>query len=187
MLSIKIYSAAEWGAVPPRSTPTVTEPSGFIVIHHTGSKPSSGGTLDGGKKLARAIQKDHMSRVTPSGVQWIDSGHNFLNTISGIVFEGRHRTIEATNKGKCVISAHSNHSKANKSPGIENEGIYMTESMPPEQWDSLVNLCADLCKSLKLSPDNIKGHRDFSATDCPGDWLYAQLPQLIADVKKRMK
>ncbi len=185
-LSVKVYTTNEWGAIAPRSSPSITDHGQFIVIHHTAGKPSSNGTVEGGKSLARAIQKDHMNRQAGVG-KWIDSGHNFLNTIGGHILEGRHRTIEAINQSKCVVAAHSGNATGNKCPGIENEGIYMTEAMPQKQWDSLVALCADLCRNLSLDPSCIRGHRDFKSTDCPGDWLYAQLPQLIADVKKRMK
>lgn len=185
-LTVKVYTTSEWGAVSPRSTPKLFPHGSYIIIHHTAGTPSSGGTVAGGMNLARAIQKDHMKRVTKSGTKWIDSGHNFLNTIGGHLFEGRHRTIEAINKGKCVNSAHSDQGAANKCPGIENEGNYMTKKMPKAQWDALVALCVDLCINLNLDPSVIRGHRDFAATKCPGDWLYAALPQLIADVRANM-
>jgi hypothetical protein len=184
--SQKIYSTEDWGAVPARQTPRIYLSGGYIVVHHTGGKPSSGGTVAGGKNLARAIQKDHMKRVSKSGTPWIDSGHNFLNTIGGIVFEGRHRTLEAIEQGKCVQSAHSDNAVGNVCPGIENEGNYMTQTMTDVQWNSLVQLCADLCKALKINPSKIKGHRDFTATDCPGDWLYSQLPKLRTAVKAQL-
>jgi hypothetical protein len=33
---------------------------------------------------------------------------------------------------------------------------------------------------------NIRGHRDFSNTDCPGDWLYSQLPRLRKQVADKL-
>jgi N-acetyl-anhydromuramyl-L-alanine amidase AmpD len=59
----------------------------------------------------------------------------------------------------------------NESPGIETEGTFTTTAMGPVQWASLVELCASLCDALKLAPTAIKGHRDFTDTACPGDWL----------------
>jgi hypothetical protein len=142
------------------------------------SEPSSKGTLAGGKSLARSIQRYHMDH---NG--WIDSGHNFLNTVGGIVLEGRHGTVAAMQNGQCVRSAHAGNNLANQSPGIENEGLYMTALMPTAQWQSLVRLCAQICQKCGISPNNIKGHRDFSATKCPGDWLYSQIPRLRREVR----
>lgn len=62
----------------------------------------------------------------------------------------------------------------------------MNQKMPKAQWDALVMLCVDLCVNLNLDPGVIRGHRDFVATKCPGDWLYAALPQLIIDVRANM-
>lgn len=184
--TVRVYSTTDWGAVPARSTPTIANHGGFIVIHHTAMKPSSSDSVDSGMALARAIQRDHMNRKVNATNYWIDSGHNFLNSIGGHIFEGRHRTLEAISQGKCVVSAHANSSSGNKCPGIENEGNYMTKTMSQVQWDSLVALCADLCRNLNIAPTKIRGHRDFSATSCPGDWLYGQLPRLIADVTMKL-
>ena len=62
----------------------------------------------------------------------------------------------------------------------------MTFPMVQKQWESLVELCASLCDSCEISPQNIKGHRDFSNTQCPGDWLYSQLPRLRKDVANKL-
>ena len=178
--SVKIISTLEWNSRSAKSIAQQTTPT-HIVIHHTATAPSSNGTEIGGKKLAQSIQNYHMNH---NG--WIDSGHNFLNTVGGIVFEGRHGTVDALKIGKCVLSAHCGNELGNASPGIENEGIYMTQKMSQIQWEALVALCADICLSCRISPEKIRGHRDFSSTACPGDWLYAQLPLLIKQVKDQL-
>ncbi|MFB2972428.1 N-acetylmuramoyl-L-alanine amidase [Aerosakkonema sp. BLCC-F183] len=179
-----VISAANWGAVPPKELPAETIPK-LIIIHHTDSpnppNALSKGTLEGGKQLARNIQRAHMDT---NG--WNDSGHNFLNTIGGFVLEGRQGTLAAIPKGHCVRSAHAGNKAANESPGIENEGNFMTHRMGTAQWNSLVELCAALCSAYNIDPDNIKGHRDFKATDCPGDWLYSQLPRLRRVVRQTL-
>lgn len=83
-LSTKVYSTGDWGAVQPRATPTITDHGNFIVIHHTALEPSSFGTVEGGKALAKATQTDHMNRKATATTFWIDSGHNFLNYRGGI-------------------------------------------------------------------------------------------------------
>lgn len=188
----KVITTDKWGARPPvpGTFPFPMTSPDYIVIHNTGtpnsSKALSQNTLDGAEQLARDIQRWHMD---DNG--WSDSGHNFLNTVGGFILEGRHGSLNAVEQGLCIRSAHAAQDAGklaggNQSPGIENEGNFMTVQMEQKQWDSLVELCASLCDSCKISPENIKGHRDFSDTDCPGDWLYNQLPQLRQDVADKL-
>jgi hypothetical protein len=185
----KVITTAAWGAKPARANFALTTPR-YVIVHHTDSKnppnAPSQGTVPGAMRFARSIQNDHMN-----GNGWSDSGHNFLNTTSGTILEGRHGSLNAVKKGLCIQSAHAAQdpgklANGNQSPGIENEGNFMAFQMGQQQWDSLVDLCASLCDSCNINPSNIKGHRDFSITDCPGDWLYNQLPQLRADVAKKL-
>ncbi|PSB21601.1 N-acetylmuramoyl-L-alanine amidase [Phormidesmis priestleyi ULC007] len=187
----KVITADEWDAKPPvpGTFPfPVTSPR-YIIVHHTDNKnppnDPSQSTLDGAKQFARNIQHGHFRRG------WSDSGHNFLNTTGGFILEGRHGSLNAVEQGLCIRSAHAAQDDGklaggNDSPGIENEGNFMTFQMEQNQWDSLVELCASLCSSCQISPVNIKGHRDFSDTDCPGDWLYNQLPQLRKEVTDKL-
>lgn len=73
-------------------------------------------------------------------------------------------------------------------------------------WDSLVNLCADICerygkkkllwlgdksKTLSYTPAEdemaLTVHRWFAAKACPGDWLYERMGRLAEEVTKRLK
>ena len=179
-----VISTKEWDARPPKQWAAETRPQ-YIVIHHTASpnppNDASKGTLTGAKNFARSIQKAHMD-----GFGWADSGHNFLNTTGGFLLEGRHGSLNAIKKGRSVRSAHAGNDKGNESPGIENEGTFTTYQMNAQQWNSLVDLCVSICSSANIDPDNIKGHRDFSPTQCPGNWLYSQLPRLRNEVRQRL-
>lgn len=183
-----VITTNQWGAI--SAGPFEKTNPKFIVIHHTANQnppnDPSKGTEQGGKQLARDIQKFHMNS---NG--WSDSGHNFLNTTGGILLEGRHGTLDAVKQGKCVQSAHARQdgnklAGGNKSPGIENEGNFMTFHMGQKQWDSLVELCVSLCSSCNISPKNIRGHKEFSSTACPGDWLFSQLPRLRQEVANKL-
>ena len=181
-----VIGCAEWGAVPAKVAAFNSTTPLYVVVHHT-THPNppndvSKRTLEGAFGLARSIQNDHMIK---------NSGHNFLNTTAGYVLEGRHGSRAAAIAGRGIQSAHAPQSPGklaggNNSHGIENEGNFMTGEMAPEQWSSLVELCASLCSTCNLKPTAIKGHRDFTATLCPGDWLYAQLPRLRQEVAKRL-
>jgi hypothetical protein len=185
----KVITASEWGARSARTTFTRTVPR-YIVVHHTDNQnppnDPSKGTLEGAIRLARNIQKFHMDK---NG--WSDSGHNFLNSTGGFILEGRHGSLNAVKRGFCIQSAHAAQdpgrlANGNQSPGIENEGNFMTFQMGQKQWESLVELCVSLCSSCNINPLNIKGHRDFSNTACPGDWLYSQLPRLRQQVAEKL-
>ncbi|WP_138497508.1 N-acetylmuramoyl-L-alanine amidase [Nostoc sp. PA-18-2419] len=184
----KVITTKEWGAI--SAGPFEKTVPKFIVIHNTDNpnppNDLSKGTVQGGKELAHNIQKFHMD-----GNGWSDSGHNFMNTTGGILLEGRHGTLDAVKQGMCVRSAHARQdgnrlAGGNQSPGIENEGNFMTFQMGQKQWDSLVELCVSLCESCNINPKNIRGHREFSNTDCPGDWLFSQLPRLRQEVANKL-
>lgn len=179
-----VITTKEWGALPPKEWAEQTRPQ-YVIIHHTATpnppNDISYGTSAGAKEFARSIQSAHMD-----GFGWADSGQNFLNTTSGFLLEGRHGTLDAIKQGLCVRSAHAGTPKGNESPGIENEGTFNTYQMKTQQWNSLVDLCVSICSSCKIDPDNIKGHRDFIETQCPGDWLYSQLPRLRSEVRQRL-
>lgn len=188
--SATVIGCDEWGAAAPKVPAFERTRPRWVVVHHTAHANPPGDpsqrTRDGAMGLAREIQRDHMENHG-----WYDTGQNFLISTGGFVLEGRRGTLDAVQAGNCVQSAHAPKSDGklgggNDSPGIQIEGTFMTEAMAPEQWSSLVELCADLCDALGLPPTAIKGHRDFTATQCPGDWLYAQLPKLRLEVAERL-
>jgi len=184
----KVIPTTEWNAKAPLNAFALRTPK-YVIVHHTTDQnpPTnpSRSTQDGAIKLAQRIQRDHFGRG------WSDSGHNFLNTTGGFVLEGRTGTLDAVKKGLCVQSAHAAQdpgrlANGNDSPGIENEGNFMNFAMGDVQWASLVELCASLCDACSISPVNIRGHREFSNTQCPGDWLFGQLPRLRQDVATKL-
>ena len=91
-------------------------------------------------------------------------------------------------------------SKSNDNRAITIECASDTKhpySINSSVYDSLIKLCADICqrnnikelkwkadKSLIGQPDkqNITVHRWFSATACPGDYIYNSLSQIADDV-----
>ncbi len=196
----QVVPTQEWGAIV-RGPYRQTSPR-YIIIHHTAHRnpprDPSRRTFDGAKNLARSIQRSHITSIPQGGLGFSDSGHNFLNTTGGFLLEGRHGTLNAILQGKCVRSAHA--PGANDSPGIENEGCFgmgagtgcpgeqnaQALQMTQEQWNSLVELCAGLCKACNVDPEFIRGHRDFSPTECPGDLLYNALGRLRQEVRDRL-
>ncbi len=60
-------------------------------------------------------------------------------------------------------------------------------------WNSLVNLCVDICKryNFKLTYDGTKNgsltrHNMFASTSCPGKYLQDRFPQLVQEVNAKL-
>lgn len=169
-----IHGCDEWGARPPNGTITVLNhrPT-YIVVHHTAGGNSNDFSLAHAFQISRSIQNFHMD-----GRGWIDTGQQLTNSRGGHVTEGRHRSVEILDGGtRHVMGANvGNHNS--EVIGIENEGLYSTVDVTPQLWDSLVQLVAYIASQYDVPTENIKGHRDFNATECPGEVLYGRLPEL---------
>jgi hypothetical protein len=180
----KVIKRSEWKAVAPTSRFEIVDRPEFIVIHHTETSPSSS-DLNGAKSAAKVIQEYHMT-PKPKGNGWSDIGYSFLNTVGGIIVEGRFGSLEEAIKGNAVRGAHAGTDAGNRGPGVSSEGNFEVKAMDSQQWNSLVNMCAALCQSCNIDPSKIMGHRDFVATDCPGKWLYDQLERLKKEVAQKL-
>ncbi len=176
-----LASCGTWGAKPPKASITMlaSRPR-MIIIHHTATPNSTDYSRAHAYQLARNIQQSHFNRG------WIDSGQNLTISRGGYVMEGRHRSLEAlASRTKHVVGAHC--AKQNSvAVGIENEGTYTSVLPPTALWNRLVETCAYICQQYGINPSAIYGHRDFNATLCPGDKLYAQLPKLRQAVAARL-
>jgi hypothetical protein len=182
MAQLRIITTSEWGAVAPTERITQAGRPNKIIFHHTDSHhpeldhtPTE--TEAEGAALARAIQRDHMHRPPPKG-PFIDSGHNFLVTRAGHIFEGRHGSLAAIAAGRMIVSAHC--LTQNTNPGIEHEHKGL-EQMTPAQRKASVQLHAFICSKTGIAPSQIFGHKEFAATACPLV-LEAGLPAFRNDV-----
>ena len=177
-----IASCATWGAQPATGTVSMTGPPQKILVHHTASANTTDYSQSAAYSLARNIQQWHFARG------WIDSGQQFTISRGGYAMEGRHRSIEGLGSGSSTVFPLGAHCTGQNSTsiGIENEGTYTTALPTTAQWNALVTLCAYLCQTYGLGPEDIYGHRDFLDTECPGDAFYAKLPQLRSEVAARL-
>jgi hypothetical protein len=127
---------------------------------------------------------------------WNDIGYNFLVDKYGTIFEGRAGGIDQP-----VIGAQAQGWNT-ASTGIANLGTYDTTPASAAAMQAMAGLLAwklplsgaavagQVTVTSRGGADNrypsgtpvtferISGHRDGDRTDCPGDALYAQLPQL---------
>jgi hypothetical protein len=177
-----IYSCEEWGARPPsQPIDVLSHRPNKILIHHTAGQNSSDFSRSHAFELARRIQNYHMD---VNG--WRDSGQHFTISRGGYIMAGRHRSIPVLQNGtNHVLGAHCD-GQNEVAVGIENEGTYISATPTDALYNKLVNLCAYICQQYDLTPARIFGHRDFDATQCPGDRLYAMLPRLRDDVRAKL-
>ncbi|WP_020669772.1 peptidoglycan recognition protein family protein [Amycolatopsis nigrescens] len=179
----EIYGTSEWKARPPAGAITVEnhKPT-YIVVHHT---VEPGNTDDYSKEHAfeasRGIQNFHMDTRG-----WIDTGQQFTNSRGGYITEGRHRSLEILRGGTQHVQGANVGNHNSEVIGIENEGLYSTVDVPQKLWDSLVDLVSYIASQYGITPEYIKGHRDFNSTECPGQVLYDRLPELRTAVGGRL-
>lgn len=137
-----------------------------IIIHHTGLPKDRDMT-------AAEIHMLHRDRLG-----WAGIGYHYVIRKNGMIERGR---------GWNMVGAHA--AENNKdSVGIALAGNFCIGSPTPAQINSLVSLLVTLCGVYQLVPDELSviGHRDVNATACPGDMLYAMLPQIRKRVMDRM-
>jgi N-acetylmuramoyl-L-alanine amidase-like protein/flagellar hook capping protein FlgD len=188
-----IIPRLSWGADESirRANPKVAPAIHFAVVHHTAG--SNTYTAAQSAAIVRGIELYHVK-----GNGWNDIGYNFLVDKYGQVFEGRFGGVD-----RAVVGAHSLGFN-DGSVGVAVLGDYTGRPISAAAKSALEQLLAwrlDLAHIDPLStltwlsggnprfPSRIavvlraiSGHRDTNFTDCPGDALYAELPQIAQDV-----
>lgn len=164
----EIVSRVDWGAFPPKGSYSSHSPN-HMVVHHS-SLPTQGQYQ--GKATIRGIQRYHQEKRG-----WIDIGYHFLIGPEGVIYQGRPETVS----GAHVIP---NHGKV----GICVIGNYQGEDeLTPQTREALIKLLAWLGSTYGIDPGtHLQGHRDWMSTDCPGDQLYQQLPEIRVAVREAM-
>ncbi len=195
-----IVTRAQWGANEGlrKSGQTFDFPVSKIIVHHTGT-PNEVTDYAG---LCRGILSNETSG------EYIDIAYNWLIDPNGRIYEGRWagdyrpgagHTGERS--GANVRGAHAIYHNAN-TIGIALMGTYDTIDPSPAMLNSLVTLLAWKCARWGIDPlargafhasnganenlFNICGHRDTSATDCPGQRVEPMLPAIRTRVSGRL-
>ncbi|WP_420078098.1 peptidoglycan recognition family protein [Streptomyces sp. JL4002] len=152
-----------------------------IIVHHTATANVTDYSRQRAYALAKAIQTYHMDAQG-----WIDTGQHFTISRGAFVLEGRHHSLAELRAGTRQVRAAHCVGQNTLSIGIENEGTYTSLAPPAAQFSALADLCTHICAQYGLPASEIYGHRDFNATSCPGDRLYALLPTLRKEVATRL-
>lgn len=119
-----------------------------LVIHHSGV-PSMVGPA--------SIANYHVHRL-----EWPAAGYHFMVAADGIIYQCN--TLQ-------TVSYHTTGANI-PSVGICFLGNYTTEVPPSAQIQAGAHLAAWLMQELDLALGNVKGHREFTDSICPGNqWL----------------
>lgn len=161
-----VHLRAEWKAVP-ATQPYVPDPQPWrITLHHSDGRYTR--TLAESLDEAHFIQDFHIH-----GRGWIDIAYHFLVDSAGNIIEGR---PEGT------LGAHTL-SNNEGNVGIVLLGNYhppVNDKPTAAQLAAVTALGRYLVARYGIDPRALKGHRDYKATDCPGDRAYAELAALRA-------
>lgn len=144
---MNVVSRKSWGAAPPNGyLVPVNWPVGVTLwIHHSEGPESA--TLRASEQIVRNIQAFHQGPQRG----WVDIGYAYLVDSAGNVFEGRGEHVGAHSPGK------------NHEPSVCMLGNY-DERVPTPNMHKAIYQLADW-----LQVGDFKGHRENTATDCPGD------------------
>lgn len=163
----RIVSREEWGARPPKCQ---YEPIGnitAITIHHTATSNDYVDAVE----VIKSIQKYHMDERG-----WCDIGYHFLVDRDGNIYEGRPLS---------ALGAHvAGHNQGNV--GIAVLGDFNEREPNAKEIDALVTLVSWLVEEYRIPLGNVKGHRDYAATECPGEHLYEKLENIRRRVGSRV-
>lgn len=162
-MNFDIVSRTEWGARSPRGTPRrMNTPTSRLFLHHTVGEyggPDSPEPADGRAGMRR-LQRDHFNRG------FNDIGYSFvIDPIPLTAFVGRGPGIQGAHTKGYNSTSHA----------IAVVGNY--QNLIPS--DSLLKFIGELVAYGKMEGwwDDVitGGHRDVSATACPGSNLYGKI------------
>jgi N-acetylmuramoyl-L-alanine amidase len=185
-----IITRAEWGgdAVVPRAAPSYGQVQ-LAFVHHTVNANEYG--PEDSAAIVLGIAKYHRDH---NG--WNDLGYNFLVDQYGQIFEGRAGGVDLPIVGAQAQGFNS------VSTGIACIGTYTSVAQTEAGMEALARIIGwklsyhgipvagavtvtsaggetnKFAAGTPVTFQRISGHRDGNATSCPGNVLYAQLPDL---------
>ena len=172
-----IISREEWNAKPPNFGYTSMPYYDKITLHHAAGFSAT--TIEEGIIQMQAIQELHQDVRG-----WSDIGYHFIVDKGGNIYQARPETVlgahtsgaNTGNIGVCVLGCYH--------PPVTS--YYCYDEMTVATRDTLVKLYAWISEEYGYdNPHILKGHRDYydyEYTSCPGDNIWALLPNLRDDI-----
>lgn len=174
MADHEIIPRNEWSARLPKAPLTpMTNPDGWVV-HYVGGPCPQDPTLQQSKALVYNLQGDAMADAKEG---YIDIEYSFLIDLNGRIFEGRGFANKSGANGSSNYNGHAWAVCVLMGPGDgkATDRNHLTQ----EAKDALLWLTQEGARR-NAAVSYVKGHRDVFPTHCPGDELYAFVPQLQA-------
>ena len=161
------YSRADWGALPPESRYPAAPGDGFAV-HHVGDGNPAPTTVASVGAVLRSIQVGHLNHPTEN---YVDIAYNMAVDQAGNIYVLRGMDVLGG-----ATFGHNSHVRACLWVGDSN-----ISNPTPEALRSISRVYTDAVDAGHLTNGAaIGGHRDWSASGCPGDRLYSYLPTIRA-------
>lgn len=161
-----------------------------ITIHHTFISPTPSANASQAQELER-MRLIWRSHVQSNG--WGDIGYHFIIMPSGRIYEARSERRRGA------------HDVINDGLGVAFDGVYLSATITPQQFQAAVALCTRLCQRYDIKDPTVPvptttadfgtrnlplicAHRDRVATECPGSQggRTVRLEEIRQAVKKRL-
>ena len=183
-----LITRSNWGADPfvlGNPVPLANPSYDYMTFHHAAGFSAT--TFEEGLVQVKAIQDLHQNIRG-----WSDIGYQFIIDRSGRVYQGRPFLDSSTTLAQGPVLARGAHVGGFNTGNIgicmlgcyhPSEGSFCQEVPTTESLQTFVTLFAFLSDRYGPAAANIRGHRDWSSTACPGDNNYPLLPTVRADVE----
>ena len=156
---IPVLARSAWNAKPPK-VGCISHQISKITIHHTATLSKDNSKTP--KRMYR-YQSYHQSKG------WIDIAYHYLIDQEGNVYEGR--------RTSCAGDTGTNYDPTGHLL-IVLEGNFEAQKPTEKAKKSLVRLMTYGSANYRVPIEEIHGHRDVAATQCPGQSLFAELEEL---------
>ena len=154
--TVAVLCRDAWGARPPSGEFT-EHTIERITVHHTAAVIEDNRLSPG---FTRKHQADHQS------LGWPDIAYHFLIDRNGHIYQGRPYTAVGDTRTSYDPTGHLL---------IAVKGNFEEQELTEAQQESLVAKLAWGVGEFGVAPTEITGHRDWAATACPGESLYAMV------------
>ncbi|MFK8056886.1 MAG: N-acetylmuramoyl-L-alanine amidase [Saprospiraceae bacterium] len=168
------------GDCPTINAPTPLTPE-VLIVHH------SAGNLTPDVDYALVVRAIYDFHVNTNG--WSDIGYNLLIAPDGTVYQGRGTAAQgahfcaqnAGTLGVCMLGNYVDQAPATAAmSALTTLGYFLSCEFEIDVNSTVAH------QPSGLSLDGLSGHRDGCNTACPGEMLYAELPQLRTNIAARI-
>lgn len=148
-----------------------------LTIHHTATRQNPNRSLaDKLSALQKFSQNPGKLGDGRSKPAWPDVPYHYYIDCNGQVGEGREVDFVGDTNTEYDPTGHAL---------VVLEGNFEEEQVTEAQWTSLRTVSRWLMRQYDINEGDLKSHKDYAQTLCPGKNLYARLPELRELVGER--